>query len=175
MSIIAKNEIFTKKGTPNRVVPLIITALLLDVYKRQVLIHLLLDLRTDLLLHMQDVDFAAQQGDELLQALHGGQAAQNGLLAVVLEVEVGGHIVGQGAGLFDGEHRQHHLGRQLGQVHGILFKDALQLAHGTKSRRFVLNVRLGDGLHRDKVELFSRNQLQDAATGNALSLIHIFS
>ena len=141
--------------------------LLAQVVFAMVLIHLLLDLRTDLLLHMQDVDFPAQQRDELLQTLHRGKTAQNGLLAVVLEVEVGGHIVGQGAWLLDGEHRQHHLGRELGQIHGIFLENGLQLAHSPQSRRFVLNGRLRDGLHCDKVELLARDQLQNAAAGHA--------
>jgi hypothetical protein len=87
--------------------------LLVEVEVALVLLHLALDAATDLLVDVQDVDFALDLLEQVLQPLLDVGQVQHGLLVVQLERQMRGNGVGQTAGIVDAGDGGQDLGRNL--------------------------------------------------------------
>jgi hypothetical protein len=85
--------------------------LLVEVVLLLRLLHLLLDARPDLLLHLEDLDLGLHQAVELLDALRRVGGLENRLLVLQLELQMGDDRVGEPRRVGDGGHRHEHLGR----------------------------------------------------------------
>jgi hypothetical protein len=77
------------------------------------LLHLALDAATDALFDLQDVEFAFQLAEQVLEALGDVEDLQDDLLLLELERQVRGNGVGQAAGVVDAGQRGQDLGRDL--------------------------------------------------------------
>ncbi len=76
------------------------------------LVHLPFGLRLDLLLHGEDIDFLGENFADLAQPLNRVHDLQDGLRDVDLQSEIGGHHVGEPAGVFQIFDDHHHVGNQ---------------------------------------------------------------
>ena len=87
--------------------------LLVQVVLALALLHLALDAAADALLDLQDVDFAFQQAQQVLEALADVDHLQDFLLLLQLQRQVRGDGIGQAAAVVDAGHRGQDLRRDL--------------------------------------------------------------
>ena len=87
--------------------------LLVQVVLALALLHLALDAAADALLDLQDVDFAFEQAEQVLEALRDGAHLEDLLLLLELQRQVRGDRVGEPAAVVDPGHRGQDLGRDL--------------------------------------------------------------
>jgi hypothetical protein len=87
--------------------------LLVEIEVALVLLHLALHAAADLLVHVQDVDFAVKLLEQILKARLHIREVQHHLLVLQLERQVGRNGVGQAAGIVDAGDRRQDLGWDL--------------------------------------------------------------
>ena len=87
--------------------------LLVQVVLALALLHLALDAAANALFDLQNVDFAFEQSQQVLEAFRDGAHLENFLLLLELQRKMRGNGVGEPAAVVDARHRRQNLGRDL--------------------------------------------------------------
>ena len=134
------------------------------------LVHLRVDLFVQVALNFQNLAFLPQQGQQLFQPGQQAGFVQDGLLILVLQQQVGGHILAQKQRIIGRNDVVHHILGQLRAEGKVLLKAVLQAAH----QRLALGALVGGNAphgcraHRC-LQIFALGfQFQQAGAGLAL-------
>ncbi len=158
------------------------------------LFHLALDAATDALFHLQDVEFAFQQAEQMFQALVDADHLQHFLLLFQLQRQVRDDGVGQAAGLVDARQRREDFRRnflvefdvlvelrQQGAAHGFHFHQFLAFRGQDFGTRGKVGCGVGHIQHAGTLIAFHQHldcaigqfqHLQDG--GHAAGIVEIF-